>query len=212
VTTTDATAGPGCTSLRERKKTATRQAIHETALRLVSERGQADVTVEEICAEVGVSPRTFFNYYPSKVAAAFDLLVADVSDDQQEWFLAASGSLIGDACELVARSVNLPGDYPRIKALLRQQPELAMHFWTQTITRLRPLYALIEQRIGDQHRAKVAFGIILGAVSSAMSNSESAAEGAIRDRLLAEITVMRDLIGEAAPALAEAASVAVERA
>ena len=195
------TATDAGTGLRERKKTATRNAIHSTALRLVAERGPNEVTVEEICAEVGVSPRTFFNYYPSKIAAAFDLLVADIGDADRDWFLAASGPLIGDACELVARSVQLPTDYPQVKALLRQQPGLGMEFWTQTITRLKPLYVLIEQRDGDPQRARVAFGIILGALSSAMANPEGATDGAIGDRLRAAIRTMRDLIADAGPVL-----------
>jgi AcrR family transcriptional regulator len=50
----------------DRKKRATRAALRRAAVRLVEARGLAQVTVEDIAAAAGVSPRTFFNYFPTK--------------------------------------------------------------------------------------------------------------------------------------------------
>jgi AcrR family transcriptional regulator len=65
--------------LRERKKRATREALHDAALRLTLDHGLEHLTVEEISAAADVSPRTFFNYFPGKEQAIIgdDLFAAD---------------------------------------------------------------------------------------------------------------------------------------
>ncbi|WP_072691202.1 TetR/AcrR family transcriptional regulator [Rhodococcus marinonascens] len=66
--------------LRDRKKAATRAALSTAAARLARVSGIESVTADAIASEVGVSPRTFHNYFSSKeeaVLAHFEESVYD---------------------------------------------------------------------------------------------------------------------------------------
>ncbi len=67
---------------RQRKKTATRDRIRASALRLFREQGYDATTVEQIAAAAGVSHMTFFRYFPTKEDVAlsdgYDPLIASL--------------------------------------------------------------------------------------------------------------------------------------
>lgn len=57
------------TSLRERRRQQTELDIQRATISLALEHGLEHVTTEAIADRAGISPRTFFNYYPNKEAA-----------------------------------------------------------------------------------------------------------------------------------------------
>ena len=59
--------------LRERKKRATRRALHEAGLRLFAEQGFAGTTIDDIAAAADVSRATVFSYFPTKE----DIVIGD---------------------------------------------------------------------------------------------------------------------------------------
>ena len=77
------------TGLRERKKIECRLAIQRAALELAVEHdGMHDVPVEAISEHAGISPRTFFNYFPTKESAIFNAYIGRADDLVQaitEW-------------------------------------------------------------------------------------------------------------------------------
>ncbi|RDV45436.1 TetR family transcriptional regulator [Leifsonia sp. ku-ls] len=75
--------------LRERKRIATRRAIQLAAVELASDRGFDRVTIDEISHVANVSPRTFFNYFPSKESAIIGELPELPDEETVERFVSA---------------------------------------------------------------------------------------------------------------------------
>ena len=117
---TGCVAGAGERGLRARKKRATRAAIERTLLELVLERGYAAATVDEVCARVGVSKKTFFNYYASKEAAIRGDMVVFPTADQVRAALAnkpAGEGYLDTVVSLLGLDEGHPGGDPELTRL-----------------------------------------------------------------------------------------------
>ncbi|NBE94333.1 TetR family transcriptional regulator [Nonomuraea sp. KC401] len=115
--------------LRERKKAATRQAVHEAALRLVVEHGLDHVTVESIADAANISRRTFSNYFAGKEDAVlygeeqrFRTLVRKVR--AQPPALRAWQALRGATEELYQEMGEPEREWAQRTRLARQHPSL----------------------------------------------------------------------------------------
>jgi AcrR family transcriptional regulator len=179
--------------LRERKRRATRLTIQQVALRLALEQGLAAVTVDEISRRADISPRTFFNYFPSKEQA---LLGDDptLPDEQAvEAFVAggSTGDLLTDVGRLLVKSTQELLDerelVPERHELLRAHPQL----FTQRMASMKEfqgaLAAVIERRLradGDtpegeiERRSRLASLVTLATMRHAWSEWSSAEDDA----------------------------------
>ena len=118
-------------SLRSKKARLTRSALHEAAITRVLDDGLECATVASIAADVGVSTRTFFNYYATKEDAIVGLdesnIDAQVVDD---YVHADSGAedLAEDTARFVREALlmgSLDPDLPaRRRKLFARYPEL----------------------------------------------------------------------------------------
>jgi AcrR family transcriptional regulator len=124
-------------TLRTRKKAATRQSLHEAALHLAMERGLDGVTVEDIADAVGVSRRTFSNYFTNK----------------EDAILHADRERTGVLVSLVE---NRPADEEPWPALRTASRELYRgravpdREWVAQLRLLRRHPSLLAQQAGDQ--------------------------------------------------------------
>jgi AcrR family transcriptional regulator len=120
--------------LRERKRRETRRRIQLSVLRLTAANGLDQVTTDDISRDAGVSPRTFFNYFPTKEASLAGDVPFSLSDEAAAGYVDAGplGEPLGQLLELITEQAGDAGavdselhalrrsvmrDYPQIFAL-----------------------------------------------------------------------------------------------
>lgn len=91
-------------SLRAKKARQTRHALHDAAITRVLDEGLECATVANIAADVGVSTRTFFNYYATKEDAIVGLDESNIDAKLVDDYVHADSGM-GDLAEDTARFV-----------------------------------------------------------------------------------------------------------
>nr|WP_275410305.1 TetR family transcriptional regulator [Streptomyces sp. SID14478] len=179
-------------------------------MRLVREHGFAGVTVEMISNEVGVSPRTFFNYFPSKEAALFALpgslppaladRFADGAGKDTDSVLRDLGDVLADHLQ---EAVAGPQELEDMLRIAEGVPSVLAVFLTQCEAVERDLAGTIARRTGtapDSEAAELLAGIAMAAVRSGLkrwSRTSDHRDGpavCVRD----SFTALRALLGQGA--------------
>jgi len=141
--------------LRERKRLATRRAIQFAVIDLVGERGMDGVTIDEISRVADISPRTFFNYFPSKEAALLGDPPVMPDDELIDEFVNGDGPFLEDLGAILARStekVMEQGDLVRRRMrVLKQNPNLLAIRMATMHTFEEQIGAIIERRLRRTH-------------------------------------------------------------
>jgi len=158
--------------LRERKKLETRRALVHAALHLVQTRGLDDVTVDDIAAEAGVSPRTFFNHFASKEDAVLgthpetlDALRAELAGRPLD---EPPLDAIRAAFVAVARTTDdAPHEWGSRLALVESEPQLHARFAAAFANFEQSLEAVIAERLGDDAPAGYAALVVACALAAA---------------------------------------------
>lgn len=163
---------PPLTSHRERKKLATRQAIHQAAIDLVERHGLAGTTVEAISDRAGVAPRTFWAYFSSKEdavinrdpnlpAALHDALVARPADED------AMAALRAVLEEHVGQRLVDSKQAVRRQHLIRREPPL-MAATAASFDRIeRAMVSAVAQRLGVDAAVDLLPGLLVMAAGGA---------------------------------------------
>lgn len=144
-------------TLRGRRRRETRREIHLAAVRLAREHGFDKVTVEMISVAAGVSPRTFFNYFPTKDAAVAQG-PPDLPDELAAEFVAAgpapSKQVLTDLAALLVR--HLAESPPQREELLavfelsRDHPQVLAAMLARFESFQLQVADLVARRLGDQ--------------------------------------------------------------
>jgi len=180
-------AEPATLGLRERKKIKTRATIREHALRLFTEQGYTETSVEQIAEAAEVSPSTFFRYFPAKE----DVVLADDIDPILLKVLAEQPADLPPltAIRLAVTAVFgalTPQDISRElerQAILYSVPELRLAVMTALYRSMDMIAGAVASRLGrspDDFEVKVFAGAVAGAVIGGAAGPGGSIDRAIK--------------------------------
>ncbi len=146
--------------LRERKMAQTSHRLTALARSWTAGRGSTGFTVEELCEAVGVSRRTFFNYFASKEDAILGFPIRRDIDELDEAFAAGgagermpsglSKSLLDDLTELAVARWELDGvtaeEATQLFAAIDHEPRLLARMLERSRSQEAGDIALVERR------------------------------------------------------------------
>jgi len=115
---------------------ATASRLTTLSRRLTAERGLNGFTIEELCDEVGVSRRTFFNYFPSKEEAVIGVDETEEAERYAAEFLARGSrgwpAVIDDLIELAIDHVRATefglAEHSEFVVAVSREPRLLARF------------------------------------------------------------------------------------
>ncbi len=187
---------PAPLGLRERKKRAARRALADAALRLAVDRGVDQVRVEDIAAEVGVSPRTFNNYFSSKEQAICAFVVQRQERVREALLDRPAGEPLWTAVKAAVLEQYFRDGEPdrtyvaRVRALMGHQGLRGEFFKAHAAVEQVLTEALVERTGGDLLHCRLMAAAVESAVRVAFFNwflTEDAPFGPTIERLLDEL-------------------------
>ncbi|MGF6887058.1 AcrR family transcriptional regulator [Nocardia sp. GAS34] len=174
--------------LREQKKYQTRLDLCRAARRLVLERGMDATTVEDVAKAVGVSPRTFFNYYETKLDAVVGPVGEIGTPQTRAQFVAGgpTGELLEDLIQLYMAGFDedVLADIEQVSEIIRDEPRVLAGFVASGAKHETAVVELLSARMGDDLSPE--FGAFTAALMSMLTMRAAMALGQNPERSLSE--------------------------
>lgn len=197
---------------RSERMRRTRITVMELGRKLTAERGLSGFTVDELCAEAGISRRTFFNYFPSKEDAIIGQQSDAFADELIERFLGPGAEPAPDRAPLIDALVELSvasmdeffqitGSITSLHPIVQREPEFLARVLRESEGQHRFFLDLIERREGlppGDPRAQFALELVGAVVHRAAieffaDSAAAAAAGSIGPLMHARLAEARAL-------------------
>lgn len=198
---------PAAGSLTARRMARTRSELAEAAARMFKEHGYEATTVEDICARVEVSPRTFFRYFQSK-----EDVIDEVLDSHLDAFVAALAERTGDDAvldSLVAAATygyeTREPDFVELFAVVHRTPVLRARWLDRAHEVQARLAAVLADRLASPEIAALAAGALVGTMTTVIETwAETHDPAPLRRRVIEALDLLAHGFGIAGRAGGEA--------